>query len=375
MKGIAIIAAAGRSERAGVDKIWMKSGGVTTLERATAPFFKCPTVDEIILVVSPDRTEDATALFEGREKPCRVVRGGATRTQSVKGALDIACEIAGDEDAVVAVHDGARPYVTVDLITECMTVAAKAGSAVPVIPSSDSLRRVTEGGSRPLPREEVVRVQTPQCFSLRALHHAYGSGKEATDDATLYEKYVGAITLVKGEENNVKITYLSDIYNDTYSRVGVGFDVHPLVPGRRLVLGGIEIPFEKGLDGHSDADVLVHAIMDALLTAAHLPDIGHLFPPDDPAYEGADSVELLREVVRRVSEAGYFPTNVSATVMAERPKLAPYLSAMEVRLARAIGVSPKDVSLAATTTERLGIVGEGRGIAAQAVALLGEKKH
>jgi len=179
--------------------------------------------------------------------------------------------------------------------------------------------------------------------------------------------------LTDGEAKNDKITYLSDLYEKGAARVGVGYDVHPLVKGRPLVLGGVTIPHDKGLLGHSDADAVTHAIMDALLTAAGLPDIGHYFPPSDPAYEGADSLKLLEKVVSLIKERGYRTRNVSATVMAQKPKLAPYLPQMEERIAAAIGIAPSQVTFAATTTEKLGIVGEERGIAAEAVALLEEQ--
>ena len=373
MKGVAIIAAAGKGSRAGVDKMWIRQGDKTVLERATAPFFDSLSIDELVLVVSPDRVEEATRLFAGREKPCMVVAGGETRTESVRNALKRIAEGHVDQNVIVAVHDGARPFVTRRLIEECMSVAAEKGNAVPALPCVDSLRKKTEGGSVAIPRGDVVRVQTPQCFELAALLKAYSFGEEATDDATLYEKHVGEIVLVKGEEENRKITYLSDIFGDYNSRVGVGFDAHPLVDCRDLILGGVKIPFEKGLDGHSDADVLVHAIMDAMLTGAHLPDIGHIFPPSDPAYKGADSIVLLEKVTALLEERKYAVVNVSATIIAEAPKLAPYLPQMEKRVANAIKIPEESVKFAATTTEKLGIIGEGKGMASEAVALLIKK--
>ena len=375
MKGIAIIAAAGKSERAGVDKIWMKINGTTVLEKATAPFFACPAIEEVILVVAAEHSAQAERLFRESPLPCHVVIGGKSRTESVFAALRKAKDLAGGKDAVVAVHDGARPFVSRELIEECMSVAAKQGSAVPVIPCVDSLRKLTVDGSLPIPREEVVRVQTPQCFRLAPLLEAYSHGESGSDDASLYQKFIAPVTLVKGDENNRKITYLSDIYEDISSRVGVGYDVHPLVPGRPLILGGVTVPHNKGLMGHSDADALTHAIMDALLTAAGLPDIGNLFPPDDPAYEGADSLLLLRDVASRVQEAGFRVHNISATILAEKPKLAPFLKKMEARIAEAVGIPERAVNFAATTTEKLGIIGEEKGIAAHAVALLCEKKN
>lgn len=371
MKGIAIIAAAGKGTRAGVDKIWMNVGGRRLIEKTVEPFFAALTVDEIALVVAPDKVEDAKALFASSPKPCVIVAGGETRTQSIRNALSRYQNV--KEDAVVAVHDGARPFVSRALVEHLMLLAAERGSAVPVLPCSDSLRTADENGSHAIARETVFRVQTPQCFDLKKLLTAYSYGDEATDDATLFEKHVGEITLADGEEENRKITYLSDVYNEVSARVGVGLDVHPLVFGRPLILGGVNIPFEKGLDGHSDADALVHAIMDALLTAAHLPDIGHWFPPSDDKYKDANSILLMKEVLRLVKREGYVPVNVSATVMAEAPKLAPYLSQMEKTVADALGLPVCAVKFAATTTEKLGIVGEGKGIAAEAVALLSKE--
>lgn len=370
MKGIAIIVAAGKSERAGIDKVWAQTGGKAVVERAAEPFFSAATVDEVIVVVRKERLEDAKRVFSSSPLPCAVITGGEDRTESVRLALTEAEKLTGGVGAVVAIHDGARPYLTRSLVERTMTLAAEKGSAVPVVPSSDSLRRVTSDGNAPLPREEVVRVQTPQCFLLNKILAAYASGEKATDDATLYERLFGSVTLTEGETQNEKITYLSDLYKDNLSRVGVGYDAHELAPGRPLILGGVRIPHDKGLLGHSDADALTHAIMDALLTAAGLPDIGHLFPPSDPKYEGANSISLLKTVVTALKDKGFAPENVSATVMAQKPKLAPYLTEMERTVASAMDVSPENVKFAATTTEGLGIIGEEKGIAAHAVALI-----
>jgi len=375
MKGIAIIVAAGSGERAGTDKVWIPLGGKPMLERAADPFFSCPIVDEIYIVVRAPRKEEAERLFLSREKPCFVLAGGKTRSESVHLALKMAAGRLGEEDAVVAIHDGARPYVTRHLIEEGMMAAAKTGSAVPALSSTDSLRRVTAEGNHAIPREEILRVQTPQCFSFKRILEAYDEGREETDDATLYEKKFGAVTLTEGDPKNEKITYLSDIYKDICSRVGIGFDVHPLVKGRPCVLGGIHIPCEKGPDGHSDADVLLHAAMDAILTAAGLPDIGHYFPPDDPRYEGANSAELLKVVRDEIEKKGLVVVSLSATVMAEKPKLSPYIPAMEKKLSEILSIPESSIGIAATTTEKLGIVGEEKGIAAEAVALVAPKDY
>lgn len=368
MKGIAIIVAAGMGSRAGVDKIWEKMGGETVLQRSVRPFLSCPAVEEIIVVVRAEKESLAQGTFKGL--PVSVVVGGKTRSESVKNALRFAVERFGDKDVIVAIHDGARPYVKEELIARCMARAAKDGSAVPALPCTDSLRRITEDGNKAVDRKEYVSVQTPQCFDLGRLWEAYRRVSEASDDAAIYEATFGSVSLEEGDAENRKITYLSDIYEDSSRRVGVGFDVHELRVGRRLILGGVAIPFEKGLYGHSDADVLAHAVMDAILTAADLPDIGHFFPPEDPKYEGADSLELLAGVMSAIRAKGYAVGNVSATIMAESPKLASYLPEMERKLAAVIGVSKDRVRFAATTTEKLGIIGEGKGMAAEAVALL-----
>jgi len=375
MKGIAIIAAGGRGLRAGVDKMRMTVQDETVLTKSVRPFLAAKTVDAVVVAMREDAVEATRALlssFSGKE--ISVIAGGGTRTDSVRNALRFVRDRYGVKDVIVAVHDGARPFVTTELIDRCMLAAAKDGSAVPVVPCADSVRRVEDGGSRAVDRRDYVLVQTPQCFDIDGLLAAYEGASEATDDATLYEKKFGRVALVEGDVKNRKITYLSDNFADHYNRVGVGFDVHRLTEGRALILGGVHIPYEKGLLGHSDADVLTHAVMDALLTAADLPDIGHFFPPSDPAYEGADSLVLLETVSNAVRAKGYAVVNVAATVLAEMPKLAPYLPKMEENIARVLGLNEMDVRFAATTTERLGIIGEGRGMAAEAVALLAKKE-
>ena len=373
MKGIAILVAAGKSSRAGVDKIWAKIRGKTVLEKAAESFFVSSVVDEIVFVVSEERIEEATALFSESKKPAFVVRGGETRTQSVRNALDFIRAREKSEEIVVGVHDGARPFLSPALVERCFLKAAEKGSAVPVIPCVDSMRKISGGENAAVDRSAFVLVQTPQCFLLSRLVKAYESGAENTDDASLYETFFGAPELVEGETKNKKITYssdLSDLSERAERRVGIGYDVHPLAAGRKLVLGGVEIPFEKGLVGHSDADALTHAIMDALLTAAGLPDIGHYFPPSDSRFEGVYSIDLLKAVKAEIEKKGFAAHNVAAMIMAERPKMAGYIPEMEKTIAKTLEISEENVKIAATTTEKLGIVGEEKGIAAEATALL-----
>lgn len=219
------------------------------------------------------------------------------------------------------------------------------------------------------PRQKLFAMQTPQCFD-RAAYLALAGDEAVTDDCQLFEQAGRPVQLVAGEYENYKITTPDDLKGETTMRIGHGYDVHKLVEGRDLILGGVKIPYEKGLLGHSDADVLTHAVMDALLGAAALGDIGKHFPDSDPAYKGADSLALARHVAALLAEQGYRPVNVDATILCQAPKLAPHIPAMAQNLAAALGMEPGAVSVKATTEEHLGFTGQGLGIAAHAVALL-----
>jgi 2-C-methyl-D-erythritol 4-phosphate cytidylyltransferase/2-C-methyl-D-erythritol 2,4-cyclodiphosphate synthase len=258
---------------------------------------------------------------------------------------------------------------------------AGGGAAVPAVPAHDTVKRgvardgaVWVGGT--LPRDEIYLVQTPQAFSRGILAEAFARAgdDDATDEAGLVERAGGAVQLVEGEVTNVKITTADDLRSTAApaaaGRVGTGYDLHRLVPGRRLVLAGVEVPFELGLDGHSDADIVCHAVTDAVLGAAALGDIGRLFPDTDAAWRDADSVALLRTAVGRVHDAGYRVGNVDVTVIAQRPRLLPYLDAMRASLAGALAVDPAVVSLKGKTNEGVDSMGRGESMACHAVALL-----
>jgi len=320
------------------------------------------------------------------------VEGGATRQESVALAL-----AALPEDlAAVFIHDGARPLATPSLYSRlwaAFQARGDAAGAVPVLPPGDTLKQVRHGTESleiagTVDREHARAVQTPQLLrwpQIRAWHErARGEGFAATDDAALAERYAPEAPLlgVAGEARNLKLTRPEDLrlaaawLRDDGApvepglRVGQGFDVHAFVPDRRLVLGGVEFPGERGLAGHSDADVLLHAIADALLGAAALGDIGSHFPDTEEAWRGADSWDLLREVAVRVRAAGFRPVNVDATVICERPRIRPRVDAMRARIADALCLPRDAVNVKGTTTEGLGFPGRGEGIAAQAVALL-----
>ena len=269
------------------------------------------------------------------------------------------------------VHDGARPFVSHRVIRNVLEAAADSGAATACVPVKDSLRRLDDDGisSSGVDRSMYFSVQTPQGFRLETLKKAYqkafAEGFYGTDDAVLAERAGYPVTLVDGEYGNIKITTREDMPME--NRTGTGFDVHAFAPGRKLILGGVEIPYDRGLDGHSDADVLVHALMDALLGAAAMGDIGRHFPDTDQQYKGISSMVLLRQVGEKLAEAGYSIVNADVTVMAQAPKISPYVDEMRSNIAGTLNVDKSRINIKGTTTERLGFVGRKEGIAAEAV--------
>ena len=377
----AVIVAAGRGERAGLgqNKVFYKVDGRSVLGRCLDAFQNCGRFDGAALVLS-EADEAAWQALSAREGPFPLVkavaRGGATRRDSVYSGL-----LALPEDAeLVAIHDAARPFVSDAVIDATLNSARMYGSGVISTAVVDTIKQVgADGRVMSLDRDTLRAVQTPQTFNYQKILEAHRRARAeelaVTDDAMLFEHYYGNVRLVTapGAEENRKLTTKADF--DALNaapdvRVGQGYDVHRLVEGRRLILCGVDISWEKGLDGHSDADVAVHALMDALLGALGLGDIGHLFPDTDPAYEGADSMKLLDAVMERVREKGYRVGNADVTIVAQRPKLAPYIPQMRDDIAAGLGVAPERVNVKATTTERMGFEGECVGISAQAVALL-----
>ena len=372
----AIIVAAGASRRMGFDKLsYCLPDGRTVLETSCALFVAHPAVDELVLVAGGNRPQ-CEAIAAACPKLCTVVQGGATRADSVHNGL------AAAKGQLVAIHDAARPFASEEVITQVLQAAVKTGAAAPAVPVKDTIKVADKDGKvvTTPDRATLYAVQTPQCFDraqyLAALQELDAEkARLVTDDCSLFELTGRSVQLTQGDYANLKITTREDLprpvqKEETRMRIGHGYDVHRLVEGRKLILGGVEIPFEKGLLGHSDADVLAHAVMDAVLGAAALGDIGQHFPDNDPAYAGADSLELARHVARILSEHGYRVENIDATILCQRPKLAPHIPAMRANLAAAFGLPVDAVSVKATTEEHLGFTGEGLGIAAHAVALI-----
>lgn len=367
----AIIVAAGASRRMGFDKLSHRlPDGRTVLETSVHAFDAHPDVDEIVLVAGKNR-EDCLAIASRCTTPAKVVDGGETRADSVRAGITAA----GGE--IVAIHDAARPFVSRELITRTLEAAAECGAAAPAVAVKDTIKVARPDGTVELTpdRSRLFAVQTPQCFSrekyLEALELVHADRAAAvTDDCSLFELAGFPVRLTQGDYENCKITTIDDLKGESRMRIGHGYDVHRLVEGRRLILGGVDIPYEKGLLGHSDADVLLHAISDALLGAAALGDIGKHFPDNDPAYEGADSLVLLNRVGQLLHQSGYTVGNIDATVLCQAPKLAPHIPTMRENIARALGIPVDSVSVKATTEEKLGFTGAGQGIAAHAVALI-----
>ena len=366
----AILVAAGASRRMGFDKLGFHlPDGRTVLETSLAAFDRHPAVTQIVLVAGGN-FDVCQALAARCAKPTVVVHGGATRADSVRAGL------AEAEGKLVAIHDAARPFVSGEVITRTLEAAWEFGAAAPAVAVKDTIKIASRGVVLNTPdRNTLYAVQTPQCFwrerYLEALDRVQGETASAvTDDCSLFELAGFPVHLVEGEYANTKITTKEDLKGETSMRIGHGYDVHRLVEGRKLILGGVEIPYEKGLLGHSDADVLLHAISDALLGAAALGDIGKHFPDTDPRYKGADSLELLRQVGVMLREAGYTVGNIDSTILCQAPKLASHIPAMRQNIASALGIDADAVSVKATTEEKLGFTGSGEGIAAHAVALI-----
>lgn len=382
----ALIPAAGHGARFnidssvdGVNKVFALLQGIPLLRRTVRAFADHEGVDGIIVVTGASEVARCRETLWGLDKVMAVVVGGASRQESVSIGL---FALGAAPDDLILVHDGARPLVSAAVINRCVQGGRENGSAVAALPVHDTLKRVEKEQivRETVDRQNLWAVQTPQAFRaqtlLNAHVHANATGFTGTDEASLVEHLGGVpIHLVLGEPSNIKVTRPEDLrmadalLGRRETRVGFGYDIHRLSAGRRLVLGGVEIadPQGRGLEGHSDADVLLHALCDALLGAAGLPDIGTLYPNTDPAYAGIASTRLLQDVVARLGAAGFQVVNVDTTLIAEAPKIMPHVTQMREIIAGLLGLEPSRVGIKATTNEGLGALGQGQGIAAHAV--------
>ena len=382
----AIIAAAGSGSRAGspTPKQMLDIGGGTMLQHSVRTFHAHPRVTDIVLVVPAETTTLAFLLKDTDGPPLRVVTGGERRQDSVANAFDA---VSPSSD-VVLIHDAARPFVSAALIDKTIDAAMTHGAAIVALQSRDTVKRVErrEGGAvivDTIPRESVYLAQTPQGFRREVLAAAVAAGRsgiDATDEAFLAERAGYQVHVVDGDPGNVKITTADDLEAARQrmaqpvaaglQRVGTGYDLHRLVEGRRLVIGGVVIPSGRGALAHSDGDVACHAATDAILGAASLGDIGRHFPDTDPRWKDADSLALLRDAARLVREAGFEVVNLDLTVILERPKIQDVVQQMCARLADALGIDPTRVSVKGKTNEGVDAVGRGEAVASHAVALL-----
>ncbi|MGE0594297.1 MAG: 2-C-methyl-D-erythritol 4-phosphate cytidylyltransferase [Vicinamibacterales bacterium] len=376
----AIIAAGGRGLRFGDarPKQLRLLAGRSILERSVEAFARHDQVTEVVVALPEDLLADPPAFLARPDARITLVPGGARRQDSVANAFRT---VAGRADLVV-IHDAARPLVSAGLITRTIEAAEAHGAAIAAVPSVDTVKRAGADGliTATLPRGEIHLAQTPQAFRTEVLASALAraaEGDEATDEASLVERAGAGVWLVESDAGNLKITTEDDLRMaerlvgaPPALRVGQGYDLHRLVPGRPLVLGGVTIPGDMGLLGHSDADAVCHALTDAVLGAAAAGDIGRHFPDTDPAWQGADSLDLLREAVTIVRRQGWQVVNVDVVVIAQRPKLSPHVDGMRARLAGVLGVEAACVSVKGKTNEGVDAVGAGEAIAVHAVALL-----
>lgn len=358
----AVIAAGGIGSRMGgsIPKQYMKINGISAIRRCADVFAGMGVFDRIIAACSAEFMDVCRNELRGIE--VTYTEGGRSRQETILKALSHV-----DTD-IVLVHDAARPFVTERVIKDVIEGAISYGGCICGVRPKDTIRN----DEMTFDRSTLTSVQTPQGFDAGMLKKAYimasEAGFEGTDDAGVFEFAGGSVHITEGDYANIKITTREDMPVET--RIGTGYDVHRLVEGRPCILGGAVIPYERGLMGHSDADVLVHAVMDALLGAASLGDIGKLFPDTDERYRGASSIVLLAEVGRKIHDEGFKIGNIDAVVIAQKPKISPYTDEMRHNISRALGISEGKVSVKGTTTEKLGFEGRGEGIACQAVCIL-----
>ena len=386
MKVTAVIPAAGAGKR--IDSVQAKQylllEGLPVLLRTLRVFEKAKIIDEIVLVVPQ---KDIAAVKNdyldafGLQKIKAIVAGGAKRQDSVRNGLK---EIDANTDIIV-VHDAARPFVTEEMLTLVVGASQETGAAAIGVKAKDTIKETDKGDYIVVTRkrENIWHAQTPQAFKQEVLKKAYdkagADGFYGTDDASLLERLGVNVKMVQGSYENIKITTPGDLLiaqallnknavKNSASRCGFGYDSHRLAAGRKLILGAVEIPSDYGLQGHSDADALLHAVCDALLGAAGAPDIGRQFPDQDEKYKNISSAILLEKVKKIIVAAGFSVVHIDATIVMEKPKIAPYSSQMADNIAKIVGIAKESVSIKAKTNEGMGFIGKGEGVAVFAVA-------
>ena len=379
----AIIAAGGRGLRFGgaEPKQLLLLRGEPILKRSVDAYLNCDLVSDVVVALPADVARRPPAYLLHRSKPVTIVDGGERRRDSVANGFARAPEHAD----IIVIHDAARPLVTDAVIRRTIAAAAESGAAIAALRARDTVKRVGDGDAitATLSRDEIYLAQTPQAFRASVLRDALRLSTDATDEAMLAEQAGYVVRVVEGDPRNLKITTPDDLTMAEHFaagsaqtpalRIGNGYDLHRLVAGRPLILGGVRIPFEKGLEAHSDGDVICHAVTDAVLGAAGAGDIGRHFPDTDAAWKNADSIELLRRAAAIVRDAGYAIVNVDVVVIAQKPKLAPHVEAICRNVAGALGCDASQVSVKGKTNEGVDSMGAGESIAVHAVALVSRR--
>lgn len=374
-----IIVAGGRGQRLGgpVPKQLLDLGGRTILQRSVLAFDRHHAVNDVVVVLPRDLVAFGPSLVGPTTKPCAYVVGGDRRQDSVHAGLAALPSSA----EIVLIHDAARPFVSADVIDRVIEATQRTGAVVPAVKVRDTVKRVEPGGryvAETIPRDDVWLAQTPQGFRRLVIEAAVtlgATGVEATDEGMLAERAGYRVEVVTGDERNMKITTAEDLMAAratlaSVPRVGTGYDLHRLVPARPLVLAGVPIPFERGPEGHSDGDVVCHALCDALFGAAAAGDIGQHFSNTDPRWKDAAGLDLLARAVAIIGQLGWRPASVDVTVILERPKLGPHAAAIRAALAETLGLDPGQIGVKAKTNEGVDATGRGEAIAAHAVAVI-----
>lgn len=389
--GVIVVAGGSSRRMEGADKIFADLGGAPVLAHCLDVFQRSDAVATIVVVLAEHNLGLGRDLIASRrfDKAGTIVTGGARRQDSVRLGLEALAK-AGPLPSLIAVHDGPRPFIDEAMIQRALAAVGETGASVPAIPVTDTIKQVDEAGAvvNTPDRSTLRAVQTPQIFRTDLLVAAHGAvDEDVTDDAMLIERNGGAVTVFEGSSDNVKITTPDDLVAargilasrdvrsaggsaDDALRWGTGFDGHALVPGGGLRLGGVNVPFEMRLEGHSDGDVLLHAIASAILGGAGLGDLGTHFPSSSPEWAGADSRIILRKTAGMASEAGWVVDYLDATIVAEQPRLDPYLVEIASGIAVTLDIDPDRVSVKVTSTDHVGAIGQGEGIAAQAIVTL-----
>ena len=384
MKTIFLVVAAGKGKRFGLkfNKLFYEIQNKPLIYFTLKNISKCNIVDSIILIVNKqDKTKFNKIIKKYNfSKVIKIIEGGKERQDSVFNGLKFINKHFKNKKLLTAIHDGARINISSELIRKVIKTAEKYKGAAPAAPVSDTVKEIDSDlfVKKTVPRDNLVLIKTPQIFMFNDIFNAYKSAYEkklkVTDDVAVFEAYGKTVKIVPDNSDNIKITYKTDIENIikkyTEYRTGFGYDVHKFTEKRKLILGGIKIPYSQGLEGHSDADVLIHAIIDALLGAAGMRDIGYHFPDSDNSFKNIKSTILLKKTYSLLLESNFNIINIDSTLILEKPKLKKFIPEMRSNIAKILNIDESKINIKATTTEGLGFTGRKEGIAAQSICML-----